>query len=99
VNEKQHIKGRQLKPLPDFKGKEVAAPHHIFVTSDKLSPAHVLATFGRRIDTVSNHNLSIGLVVNAKGGSRIEEWEKGTHFYNEALRSARTAQESETLAL
>jgi len=41
--------------------------------------------------------ISIGLVVNAKGGSTIEEWEKGTPFYNEAVRRAKEAQKTGTL--
>lgn len=40
---------------------------------------------------------AIGLVVNAKGGSRIEEWKKGTKFYDEAIRRTKEAQKSGTL--
>ena len=42
-------------------------------------------------------DVAIGLIVNAKGGSRIEEWEKGTHFYQEAVRRTRAAQNAGTL--
>ena len=35
---------------------------------------------------------SLGLVVNAKGGTKIEEWAKGTEFYNEAVRRTKIAQ-------
>ena len=35
--------------------------------------------------------IAIGLVVNAKGGSRIEEWGPETRFYKEALRRCRAA--------
>jgi len=42
-------------------------------------------------------DISIGLVVNAKGGSKIEQWEKGTHFYNEIVRRAKEAQEIGTI--
>jgi hypothetical protein len=34
---------------------------------------------------------SIGLIVNAKGGSKIGQWKKGTRFYNEALRRTKIA--------
>lgn len=44
-----------------------------------------------------NPKQAIGLVVNAKGGTRIEEWAKGGTFYNEAVRRARIAQKSGTL--
>lgn len=38
-----------------------------------------------------------GLVVNAKGGSAIEEWKKGSHFYNECLIRALKAQKTGTI--
>ena len=39
------------------------------------------------------HNIEqkIALVVNAKGGSSINEWQKGTHFYQQALMRAKQA--------
>lgn len=45
-----------------------------------------------------DRNLHLGLVVNAKGGTKIEQWEKGTKFYEEAVRRARAAQKRGTLA-
>jgi hypothetical protein len=42
-------------------------------------------------------DISIGLVVNAQGGTRIEQWKKGTHFYNEAIKRTKAAQETGTL--
>jgi len=39
----------------------------------------------------------IGLVVNAKGGSKIEQWGQGTHFYQEAVRRALAAKQKGTL--
>ena len=41
-----------------------------------------------------NEGISIGLVVNAKGGTAIEEWKKGSYFYKEALRRVAVAQKS-----
>lgn len=38
--------------------------------------------------------LSLGLVVNAKGGTSIKEWAKGSAFYNEALRRSQKARET-----
>ncbi|NNJ26081.1 sialate O-acetylesterase [Alienimonas chondri] len=38
-----------------------------------------------------NEALTLGLVVNAKGGTRIEQWAKGTEFYNEAVRRTKAA--------
>ncbi|WP_166830733.1 sialate O-acetylesterase [Thalassoroseus pseudoceratinae] len=40
---------------------------------------------------------TIGLVVNAKGGTKIEQWAKGTQFYKEAVRRAKEAQKTGTL--
>ncbi len=40
---------------------------------------------------------TLGLVVNAKGGSSIEEWARGTRFYTEAIRRTRAAQKIGTL--
>jgi hypothetical protein len=34
---------------------------------------------------------SIGLVVNAKGGTKISQWKSGTEFYNEALKRTKEA--------
>lgn len=36
--------------------------------------------------------VALGLVVNARGGTKIEEWGKGTKFYSEAVRRAKAAQ-------
>ena len=59
----------------------------------RLSPGYGFAQAMReRDDTVS-----IGLVVNAKGGTKIEEWERGTQFYTEALKRVHDARESGTL--
>lgn len=59
----------------------------------KLNPGF---TFAPRM-LENNPGISLGLVVNAKGGSKIEEWGKGTKFYSEAIRRAKAAQETGTL--
>lgn len=41
--------------------------------------------------------ISIGLVVNAKGGSNITEWDRGDSFYEEAVRRTRVAMKTGTL--
>ncbi len=38
-------------------------------------------------------NTTLGLVVNAQGGTRIEQWGKGTKFYAEAIRRTKEAQQ------
>jgi hypothetical protein len=45
----------------------------------------------------ANPKVTIGLVVNARGGSKIEEWTRGTRFYQDLLKRAKAAQESGTL--
>jgi hypothetical protein len=44
-----------------------------------------------------DEGLAVGLVVNARGGTEIELWAKGTDFYNEALRRTRIALETGAL--
>lgn len=41
--------------------------------------------------------ISIGLIVNAKGGSKIDQWAKNTKFYKEAIRRTQIAMKSGTL--
>ncbi len=59
----------------------------------KLNPGYSFAS--KMLE--ANEDISIGLVVNAKGGTKIEQWEKGTRFYKEAVRRAKEAQETGTL--
>jgi len=40
---------------------------------------------------------TIGLVVNAKGGTSIRQWKKGGEFYNEAVRRTKIAMQNGTL--
>jgi len=42
-------------------------------------------------------NVSIGLIVNAKGGSSIKQWAKGTKFYDDAIRRTKGAMETGVL--
>ena len=53
----------------------------------KLNPGYGFVKTMLKEDACS----SIGLVVNAKGGSKIAQWKKGTRFYNEALRRTKIA--------
>ncbi|MDA1006658.1 MAG: sialate O-acetylesterase [Verrucomicrobia bacterium] len=59
----------------------------------KLNPGYSFA----KVMLEKEEGVSIGLVVNAKGGSKIEEWGKGSHFYKEAVRRAKEAEKSGTL--
>ncbi|WP_269524601.1 sialate O-acetylesterase [Coraliomargarita parva] len=42
-------------------------------------------------------DLAIGLIVNAKGGTSIQQWTKGDTFYDEAIRRTKIAMQSGTL--
>ena len=42
-------------------------------------------------------DISLGLVVNAKGGTKIEQWAKGTKFYKDAVRRTLAAKKTGTL--
>jgi hypothetical protein len=56
----------------------------------RLSPAW---SFSQKLAKEYPNN-KIGLVVNAKGGSSIDEWKKGSEFYNESLIRALQAQKT-----
>ena len=61
--------------------------------NQRLNPGYTFA-----VTMLENQSsISIGLIANAKGGTSIKPWAKGSHFYNEALRRTRTAQEPGTL--
>lgn len=57
------------------------------VSMQKLGPGY---HFAKNIVKVYNQN-HIGLVVNAKGGTRISEWKPGSLFYNEAVKRTKEA--------
>ncbi len=59
----------------------------------KMNPGY---TFAKTI-LEKNEGISVGLVVNAKGGTKIEQWKKGTKCYKDALTRAKAAQELGTL--
>lgn len=59
----------------------------------KLNPG---ASFARAMKK-ANPQATIGLVVNAKGGSKIEQWARDTRFYRDLLKRARAAQKTGTL--
>ncbi|MBN2162103.1 MAG: sialate O-acetylesterase [Pontiellaceae bacterium] len=59
----------------------------------KMNPGYAFAIEMRK----HNPDRAIGLVVNARGGTGIGEWKRGTPYYKEALRRAKEAQKSGTL--
>ena len=59
----------------------------------KLNPGYGFA----QTMVASNSTVSLGLVVNARGGSSIGEWAKGGTYYNEAIRRAGIARTNATL--
>lgn len=63
------------------------------ISMQKLNPG-----YGFSLGMLEHYkDITIGLVVNARGGTRIEQWEKGTEYYNEAIRRVKIAQKSGTL--
>lgn len=58
-----------------------------------LSPGY---TFAKSM-LEQNPDISLGLVVNARGSTSIKEWAKGTAYYNDAIRRTKTAQQTGTL--
>lgn len=59
----------------------------------KLGPG---SSFGAAM-AKADDDVTIGLIVNARGGSKIGQWKKGTRFYQEALRRAKATQETGSL--
>jgi hypothetical protein len=59
----------------------------------KLNPGYSFAQAMLK----AQKDISIGLIVNAKGGSKIGQWKKGTRFYNDAVKRAQEAQKTGTL--
>ena len=59
----------------------------------KLNPGY---SFTKKMLEV-NPKATIGLVVNAKGGSKIEEWGADKKFYKEIIRRAKEAEKTGTL--
>jgi len=55
-------------------------------------------SFGREMVKAHKGAKVIGLVVNARGGSKIEQWKKGAPYYNDALARAKEAMKSAPLA-
>lgn len=60
------------------------------LSMQKLSPAW---TFSKKMSEVLE-NKKIGLVVNARGGSSIYEWQKGGKYYKDILVRAKAAQKT-----
>jgi len=63
------------------------------INMQKLNPGYSFA----KTMLKEQRKISIGLVVNAKGGTKIEQWGKGTKFYKDAIRRTKEAQKSGTL--
>ena len=59
----------------------------------KMNPGY---TFAKTM-LEKQQGVSIGLVVNAKGGTKISQWGKGTEFYTEAVKRVKEAQKTGTL--
>jgi len=63
------------------------------ISKQKMNPGYSFAQTMLDVDK----NINIGLVVNARGGSEIEQWAEGATFYQEALRRVSEAQQTGTL--
>jgi len=63
------------------------------IEMQKLGPGY---TFAHEM-VKSEYSNKIGLVVNAKGGTKIEQWAPGTAFYNEAVNRTKEALKYGTL--
>lgn len=59
----------------------------------KMNPGYMFARTMLEVDK----DISIGLVVNAKGGSKIEQWKKGAGFYEKTMERVKEALKTGTL--
>lgn len=64
------------------------------LSMQQLNPGY---TFAKKL-APECPDITIGLVVSARGGTKIEEWQPGEDLYEEAVRRARIARESGVLA-
>lgn len=84
---------------PEKQWKKAANPLNKYSTirkdlsMQKLGPGY---HFAKKMIEFDKRN-SIGLVVNAKGGTSISEWKPGSHFYNEAVKRTKEAMKNGTL--
>ncbi len=60
----------------------------------KVNPGY---SFAKKL-LAADKTLTVGLVVNAKGGSSIRQWKKGDKFYDEAVRRTQQAMKKGELA-
>lgn len=60
------------------------------LSMQKLGPGY---TFAKKLSEAMPGQ-PIGLIVNARGGTAISEWQRGTHYYDEAVRRTKKAVES-----
>lgn len=60
------------------------------MSKQKMGPGYSFA----QTTLAADDTIKLGLVVNARGGSEIEQWAEGTDFYMEAVRRVKQAQTS-----
>lgn len=63
------------------------------IKMQKMNPGYGFS----RMMLEADPKVSIGLVVNARGGTSINQWGKGTKFYDEAVKRAKEAQKTGVL--
>ena len=63
------------------------------IKMQKMNPGYYFA----KTMLSKQKGISIGLIVNAKGGSKISQWKKGTKFFNDAVSRTKAAMKTGTL--
>lgn len=63
------------------------------IKMQKMNPGYYFA----KTMLEKQKGITLGLVVNAKGGSRISQWKKGTKFFKDAVSRTKAAMKSGTL--
>jgi hypothetical protein len=63
------------------------------MSMQRLGPSFAFAKSMAKVDSKTE----IGLIVNARGGTKIVQWLPGTHYFEEAVRRTKTAMNFGTL--
>src|ERR1019366_976003 len=62
MDKKEHVSGDQSRGGPDFNGKEIRGPEHLFMAADKLGPGSLALSFRGNSQAVPAQDISHRLI-------------------------------------
>src|ERR1019366_9256844 len=62
MDKKEHVSGDQSRGGPDFNGKEIRGPEHLFMAADKLGPGSLALSFRGNSQAVPAQDVSHRLI-------------------------------------